>query len=415
VLLDRAEHVSLWALVASAAALQFSIAAGQILLALAIACWATTIVREHERIAVPRMFWPLIVYAALTVVSAALSPQPRISLSDCKQLVLFLIVPMTYRLFTESRAQKLISVVVSAGAVSAAYGIFQFGILHYDTLGRRPHGTLGHYMTYSGLLMLVIGVALARLLFGRRERTWAALVMPALLVAVALTSSRNAWVGACAAAAVLFLLKDFRLLAVLPVVAAIFFGVAGPALTARFVSIFDLNDPTSRDRLAMMREGREMIRDHPLVGVGPNMVEPLYPQYREAGAVEKVVQHLHNVPVQSAAERGLPALAAWLSFVVILLIDLSRLFRTGAHRFLAAAALAAVVSMLTAGMFEYNFGDSEFLMLFLILVTLPFAAASDMVSRAPQPEVATRQPRWGRESGSATRHPRWGRVLARDG
>ena len=31
--------------------------------------------------------------------------------------------------------------------------------------------------------------------------------------------------------------------------------------------------------------------------------------------------------------------------------------------------------MLAAGMFEYNFGDSEFLMLFLVLVTLPFAAA----------------------------------------
>ena len=33
------------------------------------------------------------------------------------------------------------------------------------------------------------------------------------------------------------------------------------------------------------------------------------------------------------------------------------------------------LAMLAAGMFEYNFGDSEFLMLFLILVTLPFAAA----------------------------------------
>ena len=70
-----------------------------------------------------------------------------------------------------------------------------------------------------------------------------------------------------------------------------------------------------------------MIRDHPLVGVGPNMVEPLYPQYRVADAVEKVDQHLHNVPLQIAAERGLPALAAWLSFVVILLVDLSRRFR----------------------------------------------------------------------------------------
>ena len=29
--------------------------------------------------------------------------------------------------------------------------------------------------------------------------------------------------------------------------------------------------------------------------------------------------------------------------------------------------------MLAAGMFEYNFGDSEFLMMFLVLITLPFA------------------------------------------
>ena len=43
---------------------------------------------------------------------------------------------------------------------------------------------------------------------------------------------------------------------------------------------------------------------------------------------------------------------------------------------LAAAALAAMAAMLAAGLFEYNFGDSEFLMLFLVLVTLPFAAGS---------------------------------------
>jgi hypothetical protein len=41
---------------------------------------------------------------------------------------------------------------------------------------------------------------------------------------------------------------------------------------------------------------------------------------------------------------------------------------------LTAAALAATAAMLTAGLFEHNFGDSEFLMLFLVLITLPFAA-----------------------------------------
>jgi O-antigen ligase len=379
---DRLEQAAALTLFLAIGAIQFSIAAGQILIAVAAVCWIAMLVRGDERIDVPRMFWPLMAYAALTLVSAAFSPQPRVSLVDCKQLALFALVPMTYRFMTGRRAHTMVTVLLSFGAVSAAYGIVQYGILHYDSLGQRPQGTLGHYMTYSGLLMLVIGTALARVLFATRDRTWALLVLPALIVAVSLTLTRNAWVGVCAAAALLFVLKDFRLLAVLPVVAIVFVLFAPTTVTARFTSIFNPRDPTNRDRLAMAREGQHMIRAHPLLGVGPNMVQPLYQEYRDPDAVERVNPHLHNVPLQIAAERGLPALAAWLTFVALLFVDLARSFYTGGQRFLAASGLAALVSMLTAGMFEYNFGDSEFLILFLVLVTLPFAAA-----RSSLPEV----------------------------
>jgi len=104
------------------------------------------------------------------------------------------------------------------------------------------------------------------------------------------------------------------------------------------------------------------------------MVQHVYAEYRDPEAVELVNPHLHNVPMQIAAERGLPALAAWLWFVIGLIARLARRVRIPSQRFLAAAALSAVVAMLAAGMFEYNFGDSEFLMLFLIVITLPFAA-----------------------------------------
>jgi O-antigen ligase len=269
----------------------------------------------------------------------------------------------------------MVTVIVSFAAAAAAVGIFQFGILHYDNLGQRPQGTLGHYMTYSGLLMLVIGTALARILFGERDRLWAALVVPALAVAIPLTFSRSAEVGACAAVALLFLLKDKRLLAVLPVVALIFFAVAPARVTDRFESIFNLKNPTNLDRLVMMREGVHMIKDHPVLGIGPNMVLPLYAQYREPDAVNAVNPHLHNVPLQIAAERGLPALAIWLWFIATLVVSLWKMLGDKRQRLLAATGLAAVTAMLAAGMFEYNFGDSEFLMLFLVLVTLPFAAA----------------------------------------
>jgi len=370
---DRLEQIGLLALFGVAGGVLFSIAVAQILLALAVVCWIAVVATRHERIAVPAFFWPLLAYAGATLVSAAFSPEPRVSLIDCKQLVLFLLVPLVYRFVTGSRATTMVTVILSFAAVSAAFGIFQYAILHYDNLGRRPQGTLGHYMTYSGLLMLVLAAALARILFGRSERTWAAAVLPALAVAIAVTFTRSAAVGACAAAAMLLSLKDFRLLAVLPIVAAVFLALAPATLSARFVTMFNMKDPSSRDRLAMLREGAHMIRAHPLVGVGPNMVEVLYSQYRDPDAVQKVNPHLHNVPMQIAAERGLPALGLWLWFIVSLIVSLGRRLGHDRVRFLAASGLAAVTAMLAAGMFEYNFGDSEFLMMFLVLITLPFA------------------------------------------
>jgi O-antigen ligase len=105
------------------------------------------------------------------------------------------------------------------------------------------------------------------------------------------------------------------------------------------------------------------------------MVPRVYEQYRPDYAVNETNPHLHNVPMQIAAERGLPTLAVWCWFVIALCAGLFRGFRTSTDRVLASTGLAAVVAMFAAGLFEYNFGDSEFLMLFLVLVTLPFAAA----------------------------------------
>lgn len=379
---DRLEQAGLLAIVGMAGALQLSIAVAQSLLAIAILCWVGLILARGERPEVPRFFWPLAALAGWTLVSAAFSPDPVASLADGKQLLLFLIVPVAYRLAIGDRGPVLLTVIVSVGAASAAFGIFQYGILRYDNLGMRPRGTLGHYMTYSGLLMLVLCAALARVLFAPRDRVWAALVMPALAVAVMLTFTRSAWVGACAAAALLLALRDFRLVALLPVVAALFFFAAPTSLTERFASMFDMSDPTVRDRVAMVRAGERMVRAHPLVGVGPEMVERVYADYRAADAVEPVNPHLHNVPMQLAAERGLPALAAWLWFCAAATLGLIRLFRTGRHRALSAAGLAAMAAMATAGLLEYNFGDSEFLMLLLLLITVPFAAVRTTGLRA---------------------------------
>jgi len=369
--LDRA---ALWLLLAFVASLQVSIAAAGILLTATLIAWAALLVRDRERPSAPRFMLPLAVYAGATLVSAAFSVDPWASFIDSRQLVLLLIVPMVYSVGRGRSAHLVIDVILAVGAASAAFGIIQYGLLHYDSLRQRPDGALTHYMTYSGTLMLVLCVAVARLVFGSRERTWPALVMPALVVALAVSLGRNAWVGALVAAGLLLALRDFRLIALLPLAVAVVFALAPDSVTNRMMSMFDLRDPSNHDRLAMLEAGAGMVRDHPLTGVGPAMIQPVYEQYRPDYAVQPVNPHLHNVPMQIAAERGVPALVVWGWFIVALTLLLARLFRSGRERLLSATALAATAAMLAAGLFEYNFGDSEFLMLFLVLITLPFAA-----------------------------------------
>jgi O-antigen ligase len=380
------ERAAYYSLLAFAAALPFSIFASETLLTITGVLWLAMVLSRHERVEVPRMFWPLAAYAGATLVSAAFSVDPRVSLIDCKQLLLFSIVPIAYRLLPARRALTVVDIIITVGAISAAYGLVQFGILKWDHLGQRPQGALGMYMTYSGQLMLIACTAAGRILFRTSDRTWAALVMPALVAALAVTLSRNAWVGACAGIVLLLIMRDFRLIALLPVVAVVFLAVAPAPLADRVYSTFRLNAfrhdsatteaslESNRDRLAMVRTGLHIIKDDPLTGVGPDMVIQVYPQYRDRYAVKQLNPHLHNVPLQIAAERGLPALGLWLWFVYTLIADCLRTRKTTSAPSITMAALASVVAMIMAGMFEYNFGDSEFLMLFLLLITLPYAA-----------------------------------------
>ena len=385
--LERAAYFSL---LAFAAAPQFSIAAAQILLGLTAVLWLILIVSGRERIEVPFMFWPLSAYAAATLVSSYFSIDPRASFWDSRQLLLFAIVPIAYRLLRGERTLQAIDVIISVGAIHAVYGIVQYGVMG-DDINQRVQGVLGHYMTYSGVIMLVACTAAARVMFRKEDRLWSAIVMPALLVALALTLSRNAWVGACAGIGTLLLLRDFRLIGLLPVAVGVFIALAPATMTDRLYSTFSLESvaksdtsqatvQSNRDRIAMVRSGIRMIRDHPLTGVGPDMVIQVYPHYRDPEAIRQLNPHLHNVPLQIAAERGVPALAMWLWFIVVLIRDFVRLRRKTAIPFVPTAGLAVVVATLAAGMFEHNFHDSEFLMLFLLLVTLPYAA-----DRAPLP------------------------------
>jgi putative inorganic carbon (hco3(-)) transporter len=137
-------------------------------------------------------------------------------------------------------------------------------------------------------------------------------------------------------------------------------------------------------RLAMVAVGFQMIQDHPLFGVGPQRISREFPRYYgNTTPTNFFFGHLHNNILQIAAERGLLCLAAFLWMVFEMFAGLIRVFRAADERarWCAVSGITALAGFLVAGLFEFNFGDSEVLLLLLFLISAPMGVgqhASDL-------------------------------------
>jgi O-antigen ligase len=198
---------------------------------------------------------------------------------------------------------------------------------------------------------------------------------------IVLSFTRGVWIGcAVGAASIAFMLPRKQLVALLAPVALVALLAAGPIYYRLSMSTWDNFTPDT-GRRALVRAGVAMVQDHPFFGVGPDRIQDEFPRYHTPPPELKGLfyGHMENNFMQIAAERGLITLAAFLWFYAELFVGLWRRLKHNGEMVRASAlsSLAVLTGFLVAGLFSYDFGDSETLLLFLFLVSIPFGLTSD--------------------------------------
>jgi O-antigen ligase len=355
-----------------------SISLSQIFLTLALIFWIIMLIREKQKFIFPSFFWPLLVYAALSLVSSFLSVNPEVSLKDSKELLLFLIIPIVYTGFTgESVLKKANLALLASAYISCLYTLFYyfFKAAPYEKIT----GFMGQRMTQAGLLLLFSCLALSMFLFSRdRIRYLWGLGFLLSLAALALTLTRSAWMGLVVASCLILFFYKPRALIIVPLAVGLFYLASPNLIKRRALSIFNPKDPSNTPRIEYMKAGIKIINEFPLFGTGPDTVDMVFqnPKYGLSEEAKNNV-HLHNNILQIGAERGIPTLLAWLTFMVWVFISLLKLLKNKDPTLypFTVAALAGLLAFSIAGLFEYNFADSEITALFLYVITIPFSLA----------------------------------------
>jgi O-antigen ligase len=348
-------------------------------------------------------FWPAIAFfMAATLLSGAVNGHFAEGWPQYRKFYVWAILPVVYSgLRTAWQARQTLVAMAVGGTASAAWGLVQFyrkyeraaelGQPFYQSyVGSRITGFTSHWQTFAGGMMLAFLIVAAFLLVLRQEaRAVAGVSLCLLALALLLGFTRSIWPAT--AAGLIVLLWHWRPVAVLslPVLAGVIVVAAPEPLHSRIVSLWKPNATldSNEHRAVLRRTGLAMTAEHPLFGVGPERVLARFEQYYPADAPHPVptewyTSHLHNTYIHYAAERGVPAMLALLTFI---LLSWGRILSALRHvavgdrdrRFVLLVAAAVVPGILVSGWWEVNLGDSEVLGCFLAILACGFVGAAD--------------------------------------
>jgi putative inorganic carbon (HCO3(-)) transporter len=371
-----------------------SIAVSQILLSvtalLFIGIWLS---EGRKQLAFPGL-WPVAAFVATTLIALASSPDRAQGAPAIRKLILFVVVLLAANLFREIKQLfSVLFVLAATASVASLVSFYQFyqnwlnvqrvTKLHslgtadaygYFIFGERMTGFMSHWMTFSGEQMLILLMLTGILFFSdvaSKVRWW--ICSGLVATSIVLSAVRGVWLGVFVAVSLLVFLRSKKWLLALPAVCLALYVALPNVVVYRFRSSFDL---AKENRIYQWRTGWNMIKANPWFGVGPNRVSVAFDQYKPEGEAKPTGWHghLHNNFLQFAAERGIPCMLAWTWLMTSFVRSLWKEGREAAEPLLQAVCLggtACALGLVTSGMFEFNFGDSEILMLFLFLVTAP--------------------------------------------
>lgn len=334
----------------------------------AVVAWLYNWRKKGEvALALPPLWQPGAVFLVCSFLSAFVSKDMAFSFMNwaLQPLMYALVYLLIYTtVSTEKEKEKALYAFLAGAVVTVMYGFFQYANAadmaadmeaqswvdpeRFPLLRRRMYSTLENPNLFGAYLLMIISILTAFTLRERavKKRTVFAVILLSLLLCLALTYSRGAWVSLAAIVLGLTLFYDKRfglLFLLVPVVLAFYHG----QVVERFLSLFSGEDTSVDLRFALWESTMAMIEEHPLLGVGWGAYFLAYPDYnffiQEEGVL---IFHAHNMYLNMLAEVGIPGGMAFLLAFFAQGILCWRNYRHGNDSFTKSMGLGGVLMVM---------------------------------------------------------------------
>lgn len=268
----------------------------------------------------------------------------------------------------------------------------------------RARAYFSHAATYAETLQIIASMIAAWVVCGvlrnRKWALWLAFLLALTVGALVQTQTRAPIVAFGLALPAMVLLRGAgrRVLVGAGITTIVLFLAGGWfIIRGREVGLVNPTDESTQWRLTVWREALPILAAHPLFGIGPDAAKYRAGELQLFEGGKLPPGHFHSTPLQIAVDRGIPALLAWIAFVVTLLVSLARLARrlaakeseAGGDWRVTATVLGAwggLLGFLASSLVHFNWGDSEPMQMAWAVAGIAFA-----IARIERTEEAARE------------------------
>jgi O-antigen ligase len=363
-----------------------------------------------------KQYWPLLIPFALfslaCIIAVINAYDTSYAYKELRKLLEILIFFWVVNCVRDSLLKNSLSMLlITSAALASLYGFYQ--VLSAGII--RVEGTMSVYMTFAGMLMMVVMLALGRVLFSKPREPWMWVAIGLIFACLLFTFTRQAWLGFFAGGLfLLFSLKRKLTLILIGTLLTVLIFYGGQ-IRLKIIDITTPSNITENDkgeqiktkieqqdkfdylaylkyrvnstlrgaeygtfamRFTLWRGGWEVFKDYPLTGCGFKCMDLIYSQYPDPTKIIQKLRGMHNNFIQLAMDTGILGLSTWIGIWVGffgLLYKRIKSKKNQSEEWMIYGSAASAISFLVGGFFESNLYDSEVVMVLYFIMALPFS------------------------------------------
>ena len=368
-----------------------------------------------------KQYWPLLIPFALfslaCIIAVIDAYDTSYAYKELKKLLEILIFFWVVNCVRDSHLKNSLSMLLITSAVLASlYGLYQvWDVEMYRGEINRIEGTMSVYMTFAGMLMLVLMLVLGRVLFRKPREPWMWVAIGLICTSLLFTFTRQAWLGFFVGGLfLLFSLKRKLTLILMGTLLTVLIFYGGQ-IRLKIIDITTISNITKNNtreqiknktysydiqhyinylkhrinitlrgaehgtmamRVTLWRGGWEVFKDYPLTGCGFKCMDLIYPQYPDPTGLINRLRGMHNNFMQLAMDTGILGLSTWIGVWVCffgLLYKRIKSKKNQPEEWIIYGSSASAIAFLVGGFFESNLYDSEVVMVLYFIMALPFS------------------------------------------